>query len=257
VNVSSGPANSGQNEARLASLVEAITDLKQRRTAIRQRRHINGLAIAYGKRDNLTLTLPGQLEFSDDPIVREVLDAKAAFLNAHAEREAISSTVPIPRATIEKRLRHLMKSLTSNTGVDGVKPIDVERAAFAEFFEIQALHRRVGSLEAANAAMITARERLQQGLAALNKHNRSAHREEQGIQRRLDEAFSAARAMRREVARSNSPSRPTVSVAASESLMERFRAGQPISMDEMHAMLEHSSLFKDPDPTDLTEPTEA
>ena len=168
MNGSSGPTNLGHNEAQLASLVKAITDLKQQRTAVRQRRHINGLAIAYGKRNNRTLTLPGQLESSDDPVIREVLDAKATFLNAHAERDAISSTVPIPRATIEKRLRHLMKSLTSNTGVDGVKPIDVERAAFAEFFEIQALHRRVGSLEAANAAMITARERLQQGLAAFN-----------------------------------------------------------------------------------------
>ena len=251
------PSKAELTEDELAALVKIITDLKNQRTAIRHQRQINALAIAHAKRDNHSSALPKMLEASNEPVVCEVLEAKAAFLNAHAEREAISSTVPIPRATIEKRLRHLMKSLTSNTGVDGVKPIDVERAAFAEFFEIQALHRRVGSLEAANAAMITARERLQQGLAALNKHNRSAHREEQGIQRRLDEAFSAARAMRREVARSNSPSRPTVSVAASESLMERFRAGQPISMDEMHAMLEHSSLFKDPDPTDLTEPTEA
>ena len=38
--------------------------------------------------------------------------------------------------------------------------------------------------------------------------------------------------------------------------MERFRAGQPISMEEMQAMLEHSSLFKDPNPTDLTDTTE-
>lgn len=240
----------------LAVLVKTISDLKEQRTLVRNRRQINGQAIAHAKRDNRSSALPKMLKTSEDPVIREVLEAKAAFLNAHAERESISTTVPIPRATIEKRLRHLLKSLTKNIGVDGVKPVEVERAAFAEFFEFQALHRRVGSLESANEAMMIARERLQQGLAALNKHNRSAHREEQAIQRRLDESFSAARALRREVARANAQAGPAVSVAASESLMERFRTGQPITMEEMQAMLEHSSLFKDPNPTDLTEPTE-
>lgn len=252
----SSPTKARLTEDELAALVKIITELKHQRTTIRHRRQVNALAIAHAKRDNRSSTLPKLLENSEDPVVREALEAKAAFLKAHAERDSISTTVPIPRSTIEKRLRHLLKSLTKNIGVDGVKPVEVERAAFAEFFEFQALHRRVGSLESANEAMIVARERLQQGLAALNKHNRSAHREEQAIQRRLDESFSAARALRREVARANPETRPTVSVAASESLMDRFRAGQPISMEEMQAMLEHSSLFKDPDPTDLSDTTE-
>lgn len=252
----SSPSKAGLTEDELADLVKIITELKHQRTAVRHRRQTNALAIAHAKRDNHSSALPKLLETSNDPVVREVLEAKAAFLDAHAERDAISTTVPIPRSTIEKRLRHLLKSLTKNIGVDGVKPVEAERAAFAEFFEFQALHRRVGSLESANEAMILARERLQQGLAALNKHNRSAHREEQAIQRRLDESFSAARSLRKEVARANPQARPAVSVAASESLMERFQAGQPISMEEMQAMLEHSSLFKDPDPTDLSDTTE-
>ena len=254
-----GPSSAnkaGLSEDELAALVKNITELKEQRAAVRHRRQINALAITHAKRDNRSLTLPKQLKASDDSVVREALEAKTAFLNAHAERDSISATVPIPRATIEKRLRHLLKSLTKNIGVEGVKPVEVERAAFAEFFEFQALHRRVGSLESANEAMIVARERLQQALALLNKHNRNAHREEQAIQRRLDESFKAARALRREVARANPQARPAVSVAASESLMERFRAGQPISMEEMQDMLEHSSLFKDPNPTDLTDTTE-
>lgn len=242
-------------EAQLSALTAEVTSLKERRSIMRHQRALNGLAIAYAKRGNTEPVATPELKNSDNEHLKKTLEAKDEYLKLLAQRDGLSRNVPLPRSTIEKRLHHLFKALARNTGPSGVHPLETEQRMAAEFFEFQELHRKVDLLDVANRELTEQRSTLQANVAALNKEQRQRRREEQNLQRTLDVALENARALRRSIGRQQRSRPQTVSVEASETLMAKFKAGDALELDEIQAMLEHSSLFQDPDPTEMTDGT--
>ena len=238
-------------EQQLEALAKEVTTLKDLRSSLRGQRDLNALAIGYAKRENTQPKATTELKASENDQLQRTIEAKDVYLKLLSARDKLSRHVPLPRSTIEKRLQHLFKSLTRTEGPSSAHTLSAEQSMVAEFFEFQELHRNVEQLEVANRELIEQRSTLQSNVAALNKEQRLTRREEQKVQRALDAALDSARALRREIGGRRRSKATTVTIESSETLMAKFKSGDALSIDEMQAMLEHSSLFQDPNPTEM------
>lgn len=245
--------NTGAVKAQLQELTKEVTQLKKQRAALRDQQAVNGLAIAYAKRENTQPQATKELKQTTNERLRTTVEAKDAYLDLLKKRNEVSLNVPLPKPTIEKRLHQLFKSLTRNVGPSTAHTLEAEQRLVAEFFEFQELHRRVELLDLANHALTQQRTVLQSSVATLNKEQRQTRREEQRVQRALDAVLGNARTLRKNIGRQHRNRTPSVSVESSELLMNKFRSGDALNLDEIQAMLEHSSLFQDPNPTEMTD----